>query len=48
LEALVRHKVRFIILGGVAERMLGSPRTTDDFDISPAKAVPTWSGCPGC
>lgn len=36
LEALVRHRVRFIILGGVAERMLGSPRTTDDFDICPA------------
>ena len=36
LEALVRHRVRFIILGGIAERMLGSPRTTDDFDICPA------------
>lgn len=35
LEALVRHDVRCIILGGVAERMLGSPRTTDDFDICP-------------
>jgi hypothetical protein len=36
LEALVRHEVRFIIIGGIAERMLGSPRTTDDFDICPA------------
>lgn len=36
LEALVRHDVRFIILGGVAERLLGSPRITDDFDICPA------------
>jgi hypothetical protein len=36
LEALIQHKVRFIILGGIAERMLGSPRTTDDFDICPA------------
>ena len=36
LEALVGHKVRFIILGGIAERLLGSPRTTDDFDICPA------------
>lgn len=36
LEALVRHGVRFIILGGIAERMLGSPRSTDDFDICPA------------
>jgi hypothetical protein len=25
-----------VILGGVAERMLGSPRVTDDFDICPA------------
>jgi len=36
LEVLVRHDVRFIILGGVAERLLGSPRITDDFDICPA------------
>ncbi len=28
--------MRFIILGGVAERLLGSPRITDDFDICPA------------
>lgn len=32
----MRHKVRFIILGGIAERILGSPRTTDDFDVCPA------------
>lgn len=32
----MRHKVRFVILGGIAERLLGSPRTTDDFDICPA------------
>lgn len=38
LETLVRHGVRFIVLGGVAERMLGSPRTTDDFDICPARS----------
>lgn len=35
-EALVSHEVRFIILGGIAERLLGSPRTTEDFDICPA------------
>lgn len=35
---LVRHEVRFIILGGIAERMLGSPRSTDDFDICPASS----------
>ncbi len=36
LEVLVRHELRFVILGGVAERMLGSPRSTDDFDICAA------------
>ncbi len=36
LEVLVRHELRFVILGGVAERILGSPRTTDDFDFCPA------------
>lgn len=35
LEALVRHEVRFIILGGIAERLLGSPRLTPDLDICP-------------
>lgn len=34
-DALVRHEVRFIIVGGIAERLLGSPRTTEDFDICP-------------
>lgn len=36
VEALVRHRVDFIVLGGIAERLLGVPRTTDDFDICPA------------
>jgi len=36
LDALVWRNVQFIVLGGIAERMLGSPRTTDDFDICPA------------
>ena len=36
LEVLVRHDLRFVVIGGVAERLLGSPRTTDDFDICPA------------
>jgi hypothetical protein len=33
---LARHDLRFVIVGGVAERILGSPRVTDDFDICPA------------
>jgi hypothetical protein len=36
VEALTRHELRFVIIGGVAERILGSPRITDDFDICPA------------
>lgn len=33
LETLVRHNVRFIIVGGVAGRAWGSPSMTDDLDI---------------
>jgi hypothetical protein len=36
----VRHELRFVILGGVAERLLGSPRVTEDFDICPATTRP--------
>jgi hypothetical protein len=36
LEVVVRHRLRFVVIGGVAERLLGSPRTTDDFDICPS------------
>ncbi len=36
LDVLGRHKLRFVIIGGVAERILGSPRVTEDFDICPA------------
>ena len=36
LEVLVRNELRFVIIGGVAERILGSPRVTEDFDICPA------------
>jgi len=36
VEALLRHGVRFVLIGGVAERLLGSPRTTNDLDICPA------------
>ncbi len=36
LETLLRHDVQFVVIGGVAERLLGSPRLTDDFDICAA------------
>jgi len=32
-ETLVRHKVEFIVIGGVAAMVLGSPLMTNDFDI---------------
>lgn len=38
LAVLARHELRFVIIGGVAERILGSPRVTDDFDICPSAA----------
>ena len=33
LDALVRHNVRFIVIGGVAGRAWGSPSMTDDLDV---------------
>ena len=35
LRALVRAEVRFIIVGGVAARIWGSPSLTRDLDICP-------------
>jgi len=36
LTVLVRHKVTFLVLGGVAVAHYGYPRTTKDIDIAPA------------
>ncbi len=36
LDVLLAHDLRFVVIGGVAERLLGSPRSTDDFDICSA------------
>lgn len=36
IETLARHDVRFVLIGGVAERALGSPRSTVDLDVCPA------------
>lgn len=33
LDTLVRHNVRFVVIGGVAGRAWGSPSMTDDLDI---------------
>lgn len=33
LEVLVRHQVRFVLIGGLAARLRGSPSVTDDLDV---------------
>ncbi len=37
LETLTRHGVRFLVIGGVAGRLQGSPTVTDDIDICYAR-----------
>jgi hypothetical protein len=36
LRVLVRHRVDFIVVGGVAARLRGAPLLTQDIDITPA------------
>jgi hypothetical protein len=36
-EMLTRHKVRFVVVGGIAGRLLGSPTVTRDLDICYAR-----------
>jgi hypothetical protein len=33
---LARHQVRYVLIGGVAARLHGSPLVTDDVDVTPA------------
>ena len=37
LRTLQRHGVRFVVIGGVAGRLWGSPTMTNDLDICPAR-----------
>jgi hypothetical protein len=37
LEALLEHRVRFVLIGGFAARMHGSPSITEDLDICYAR-----------
>jgi hypothetical protein len=37
LETLQRHGVRFVVVGGIAGRLLGSPTVTRDLDICHAR-----------
>jgi hypothetical protein len=40
LEALSRHKVKFVLIGALAARLHGFPRLTADADITPASDKP--------
>ena len=37
LQVLDRHKVRFVVIGGIAERLWGSTTVTNDLDICYAR-----------
>lgn len=37
LKTLLRHQVRFVVIGGFAARLLGSPTLTNDLDICYAR-----------
>lgn len=37
LETLLRHKVRFVLIGGFAGRLFGSPSLTNDLDVCYAR-----------
>ncbi|HJR52475.1 MAG TPA: hypothetical protein VJ982_02050 [Gemmatimonadota bacterium] len=37
LEALRRHEVRYVLIGGFAGRLLGSPTVTNDLDVCYAR-----------
>ena len=39
LRVLVRYDVRFVVIGGIAGRLWGSPTVTNDLDVCPA-----WDG----
>jgi hypothetical protein len=38
LEVLARHTVQYVLIGGVAARLHGSPLRTDDLDLTPDPA----------
>lgn len=37
LDVLERHRVSYVVIGGIGARIWGSPRNTDDLDICPAE-----------
>jgi hypothetical protein len=37
LDVLERHRVRYVVIGGIGARIWGSPRNTEDLDVCPAE-----------
>lgn len=37
LEALERHGVRYVVIGGIAAQLRGAPIVTQDLDVTPAR-----------
>ena len=37
LEVLERHEVRYVVIGGLAAELHGSPYITRDVDVTPAR-----------
>jgi len=36
LEVLERHRVQYVVIGGIAARLHGWPRLIEDLDVTPA------------
>ena len=43
IETLVRHGVRFVMIGGFAASVQGSPVLTNDVDVVPAGDLDNWA-----
>jgi len=39
LRTLTEHKVKFIVIGGIAARLRGAPLLTEDIDITPDRSI---------
>ncbi len=40
VAALQQHQVRYVIIGGVAAQLLGSPAPTRGLDVTPERSAP--------
>jgi hypothetical protein len=44
IEALERHRVRHVLIGGIAARLAGAPIVTGDLDLTPAMDIANLDG----